>query len=241
MVQILQPLIKQDKVIVYIDDILIPSKSVEENLAVTREVLLLLKKYEFTVNFNKCQFLRNTIEYLGYIISPSGITLSDRHVNAVKCFLTPTKVVEVQRFLGLTNYFRKFISGYAHIARPLHNLLHKSISFAFNDDCVQAFNKLKAALTPYPVLRVYNPVFDTELHTDASSTALGAILLQEQPSGPWAPVAYYSQVTNNAESKYHSFELEMLAIVKSIERFHAYLYGLNFTVITDCHALEFAP
>lgn len=90
------------------------------------------------------------------------------------------------------------------------------------------------------MLRVYNPHAVTEIHTDASSIAIAGILLQKQQSSCWAPIAYYSQCTNKAEKNYHSFELEMLAIVKTIERFHIYLYGLDFTVVTDCNAVVHA-
>jgi len=95
-------------------------------------------------------------------------------------------------------------------------------------------------LTSKPVLRVYDPKAETELHTDACSLGLAAILLQKQTGGLWGPVAYYSQTTNQAETRYHSFELEMLAIVRAVERFHLYLYGLNFTIVTDCNALVYA-
>lgn len=116
----------------------------------------------------------------------------------------------------------------------------KSVPFTFGGECVQAFEKLKKDLTSYPTLALYDPSADTELHTDASAVGLAAILLQKQKPGAWAPVAYYSQSTNKSEAKYHSFELEMLAIVKSIERFHLYLYGINFAVITDCNAVVYA-
>lgn len=136
-VQILQPLIRDDKVIVYIDDILIPSVSVEDNLKVLKQVLLLIKQYEFQLNYKKCSFLKTTIEYLGYVISPSGITLNTKHVEAVENFPQPKKLVEVQRFLRLTNYFRKFIKDYAVKAKPLNNLLRKSIIFNFDEKCIE--------------------------------------------------------------------------------------------------------
>lgn len=145
--------------------------------------------------------------------------------------------VEVQRFMGLTNYFRRFIRDYAQKARPLYNLLKKAVTFQFDDTCRNAFNRLKSELTSYPVLRLYNPTAETELHTDASAAGFAAILLQKHYGKEWAPIAYYSQATNDAETRYHSFELEMLAMVKAIERFHVYLYGIEFKVITDCNAL----
>lgn len=240
LVQILQPLIRKDSIIVYMDDILIPTNTILDNLQIIKKVLLLLKQYEFQLNWGKCLFLRKSVEYLGYVLSPTGITISPRHIEAIKKFPIPKKMVEVQRFLGLTNYFRKFIKDYASKARPMSDLLRKSSKFDFNENCIKAFKNLKEELMIFPVLRLYNPQFKTELHTDASNLALAGILLQRQSTNHWAPVAYYSQATNKAEMNYHSFELEMLAVVKAIERFHIYLYGIEFTVVTDCHALVFA-
>jgi len=240
LLHVLQPLIREDKVIVYMDDVLIPSESVEQNIAIMKDVLTLLKKYKFELNYNKCQFLKKKIEFLGYIISVNGITLSSRHTEAVKRFKPPVNAIEVQRFLGLASYFRKFIKNFAIIARPLYSLLRKGIPFEFNKECVQSFEMLKKELTADPVLALYNPAAETELHTDACASGIGAMLLQKQPHGLWAVVAYYSQSTNQAEARYHSFELEMLAIVRATERFHSYLYGLNFTVVTDCNALVYA-
>jgi len=142
--------------------------------------------------------------------------------------------------LGLASYFRRFIKDFALKARPLYSLLKKGVSFDFGETCKESFTLLKRELTSAPVLALYNPAVETELHTDASSAGLGAILLQKQPSGLWAVVAFYSQATNQAEARYHSFELEMLAIVRAVERFHLYLYGLNFTIVTDCNALVYA-
>jgi len=166
--------------------------------------------------------------------------MNERHTDAVHAFPIPRDVHHVCRFLGLTNFFRKFIHNYAIKAKPLSNLLKKSSDFDFDDDCIKAFENFKNELTSYPVLRLYNPAASTGLHTDASSQGLGAILVQKQENNNWAPVAYFSRTTNKAEEKYHSFELEMLAIVRAIERFHIYLYGINCTVITDCNALVYA-
>jgi len=240
LVHILQPFIRNDTAIVYIDDILLPSHTISDNLQSIRLILTELKKHNLQVNYNKCLFLRRRLEYLGYMLSPDGITLSERHIEAVRNFPRPRTMVELQRFLGLTGYFRKFVKSYALIARPLQNLLRKSVPFIFDRDCEIAFEALKQALISYPVLRIYDPTLPTEIHTDASAVAIAGILLQKQKSGQWAPIAFFSQATNNAESKYHSFELEMLAILRTIERFHIYLYGLNFTVITDCYALVHA-
>lgn len=117
--------------------------------------------------------------------------------------------------------------------------LKKDIIFDFNEHCRHSFNLLKCELTSKPVLALYNPVSETKLHIDASSPGLEAVLLQKQQNRAWSVVAYYSQTTNETESRYHSFELVMLAIVCAVERFHLYLYELNFTIVTDCNALVY--
>lgn len=159
--QILQPLIREDKVIVYIDDILIPTKTVELNLEVLKEVLSILKRHGFELNYMKCQFLKKKIEYLGYTVSSEGITLSSRHTEAVRNFPQPANVHDVQKFLGLASYFRKFIKEFALIARPLYHLLKKTSVFDFDRVCKEAFETLKNCLTSYPVLRLYNSILET--------------------------------------------------------------------------------
>jgi len=133
----------------------------------------------------------------------------------------------VQRFLGLARYFRKFIKDFVLKAKPLYNLLKKNVPFEFNNECVRSYNTLKRELTSRPVLMLYNSATETELHTDAWVSGLGAMLLQKH-NGTWSVVAYYNQTTNQTESRYrYSFELEMLAIVRTVERFHLYLYTLQ--------------
>lgn len=114
-----------------------------DNIDILRQILIELKRYNFQLNFEKCLFLKTTIEYLGYIISPSGITLSPWHTEAVVNFPRPTKILDLQRFLGFTNYFRKFVKDYATIVKPLNMLLRKSIKFKFSDECTQALLRLK--------------------------------------------------------------------------------------------------
>jgi len=168
-IQILNPLIRRDKIIVYIDDILIPSESVDENLETLKETLILLKQYGFEVNYNKCLFLKNKIEFLGYVITHNEATLSPRHTDAISKFKQPTNVHEVQRFLGLTGYFRRFIKDFSLKARPLQNLLRKDTKFVFDEACIKSFKLLKEELIAYPVLALYNPAAETELHTDTCS------------------------------------------------------------------------
>lgn len=179
-IHILNPLIREDKVIVYIDDILVATNSVQSNLTVLKEIMSILRNHGFDLNIEKCQFLRKSIEYLGYIVSVDDITLSTRHTEAILSYKKPKNKLEIQRFLGLANYFRKFVKDFALKARPLQNLLKKEVEFLFDKECEEAFQMLKNELTTYLVLRVYSLFAETELHTDACIHGLGAILLQKQ-------------------------------------------------------------
>lgn len=156
-----------------------------------------------------------------------------------RSFDEPKNGIELQRFLDFTSYFRKFIKNFALKTKPLQNLLKKNKEYKFDDDCQKAFRLLKKELTEYPILRLYDPNAETELHTDACCNGLGAILLQKQKDGLWSPIAYFNQSTNQAEKNYHSFELEMLAMVRAVERFYIYLFGIPFTIVTDCNALVY--
>lgn len=131
--QILNPLIRREEIVIYMDDILISTETVEQNLEILEEVLIVLKQYKFKLNYSKRYFLKRTVKFLGYTVSANGITLSSRHTEAIRNFKQPANVLKVQRFLGLANYFRKFIKDYALKARPLQNLLKKTVEFNFND------------------------------------------------------------------------------------------------------------
>jgi len=176
---ILRPLIRNRKVIVYIDDVMIASETVEENLEILREVLILFKQYGFELNFKKCKFLKRAIEYLGYVITPQGITISPRHTETIKNYPHPRNVLEVQRFFGLINFQRKFIQNFAMKVKPLRQLTCKDVKFDFNENCIDAFENIKKLLTSQPILCLYDPYAETELHTDASSHGFGGILVQK--------------------------------------------------------------
>lgn len=165
---------------IYIDDLLIASVGVEESLGILEEVLIRLKEYGLELNLSKCSFLKKEIEYLGYLVSENGITLCKRHVQAIVEFPQPQNVKEMQGFLGLCNYFRRFIQNFSIKSAPLQVLLKKEVPFIFDVECKRSFDRLKQELSSLPVLCIYNPAAETELHSDASSLGFGAILLQKQ-------------------------------------------------------------
>lgn len=139
----------------------------------------------------------------------------------------------------MTGYFRKFIDQYSIIAKPLSNLLRKDEKFKFESEEREAFARLKNALISNPVLKIYRPEDETEVHTDASLEGYGAVLLQNSSEdGLLHPVHFMSRKTTQAEKNYSSYELEVLAVVEAIKKFRVYLLGIPFKLITDCSAFE---
>lgn len=176
---VFQPLIQKGIVLVYMDDVIILAKDKEQALVRLKETFDIASKFGLRFKWKKCQFLCDRIEYLGYDISPGKIRPSNLKINAVKKFPQPRTVKQVQSFLGLSGYFRKFIPDYSRVAKPLSDLLKRDTQFRFGDEQREAFNKIRHALIQRPALLMYNSDAETELHTDASKFGFGAILLQK--------------------------------------------------------------
>ncbi|KAB0790077.1 hypothetical protein PPYR_15601 [Photinus pyralis] len=206
-----------------------------ENL---KTILKLLREEGLKLNLEKCYFLQTSVSYLGFEISIGQIKPGSGKVKDIEEFPTPKSVHNIRQFLGLTGYFRHFVENYASIAIPLTTLLRKTEKFKWGVSEQTSFNKLRKALTEKPILAIFNPTAETEVHTDASAQGIAGIMLQKQSDGRLHPVAYYSRQTTHAENKYHSFELETLAVVDSLKKFRVYLLGIHFTVATDCNALK---
>lgn len=224
--------------LIYMDDILIPAKTFEEGLLRLEEVLRLLKEGGLTLKLSKCKFFYEKIDYLGFEISSSGIRPGSLKTDAVSKFPEPKNQHDVRRFLGLASFFRRFIKDFAILARPLTALLKKDAKWLWGHDEQQSFQSLKNCLIKRPVLALYNPDAETELHTDASKLGVAGILLQKNSNNLLQPIAYYSRQTNSEEQKLHSFELETLAVVSSLNKFRVYLLGIQFKIYTDCNALR---
>lgn len=235
--QILGPL-RFETAMAYLDDVLIPSASIAEGIQRLKCVLELFRTAGLTLRLNKCNFLQENIEYLGHEISSAGIRPGIGKIRAVSEFPRPNSVHDVRRFLGLASYFRKFIEGFATIARPVSSLTKKDITFGWGDHQETAFTTLKTKLVERPVLAIYNRDASTEVHCDASQIGLGSILLQRQEDNTLKPIQYYSRTTTLEEQKYHSYELETLAVVDALKKFRIYLIGIKFKVVTDCNSLR---
>lgn len=232
-----QELIHEGVVLTYMDDIIIPAADCENALRNLQRVLSVASQTGLEINWKKCSFLQRRVEFLGHVIENGCVHPSPQKTEAVQKFPKPENLRQVQSFLGLTGYFRKFIPGYSLIARPLTNLLRANTKFRFGKEQVDAFERLKVVLSNKPVLSLYRPKAETELHTDASMHGYGAILLQrDNDDNRLHPVFYASGKTTDLEEKYTSYELEVLAVVKALVKFRVYLLGIEFKIVTDCRA-----
>lgn len=224
-------------VLIYMDDLILSSDDIASGLEKLRLVLKTASEFGLEIKWKKCQFLQSKISYLGNIIENGRVRPSKDKTAAVVKFPEAKDVKAVRSFLGLSGYFRKFIQNYSIIARPLSDLLKDKVPFRFDYKERQAFERLKSLLSDKPVLRLYKTNAETELHTDACSLGIGAILMQkDSESGMFYPVYYVSGKTTTAEEKYCRYELEVLAIVKALQKFRVYLLGIDFKIITDCQA-----
>ncbi|XP_076291058.1 uncharacterized protein LOC143214206 [Lasioglossum baleicum] len=230
--------LKYDIALAYLDDVIIPSMTVEEGLARLTTIFTVFREAGLTINLRKCHFFKSQIEYLGFEVSALGIQPSERKVECVRSFPTPKTARDVRSFVGLASYFRRFVKGFAFVAKPLTDLLKKNEKFIWETTQNNAFETIKRMLISKPVLTIYDHSAKTEVHTDACASGLGAVLLQQQNGKDWHPISFYSRKTTPEEAKYHSFELEALAIVCALERFRVYLIGIHFVIKTDCNSLK---
>ncbi|KAJ0175949.1 hypothetical protein K1T71_008123 [Dendrolimus kikuchii] len=234
----LRKFIEAGNVLVYIDDVLILSSTVDDGITLLHNVLRTLTKAGFSVNVRKCFFLTTEIEYLGRVISHGQVRPSPHKIKALVNAPIPSNVKQVRQFLGLAGYFRRYIEGYATKTACISHLIKKDVKFQWGPDQDQVRQDLIKRLTSEPILAIFDPNLPTELHTDASSVGYGAVLMQVYADGGKRVIAYFSKVTQGAEAKYHSYELETLAVVKALQYFRHYLIGITFKIVTDCNALK---
>ena len=235
--RIFQDLTGKDIVLTYMDELIISSEDEESGLSRLQEVLQRAREFGLELNLKKCQFICKEVHFLGHHIENGQLSPSDLKTKAVLSFAEPKNYKQIQSFLGLTGYFRKFIPFYSVIAKPLSDLLKKNNAFKFNELEKTAFNQLKKILSERRVLNIYHQQGDIELHTDASQYGYGAILFQRsQEDNLMQPVYYVSRKTTEAEQKYSSYELEVLAVIHALGKLRIYLLGHHFKILTDCSA-----
>ena len=222
-------------VILYLDDILIFSESLEKHIEHVRTVLKTLLKNNLYAKLKKCEFHQPKVEFLGHVLSGQGISTDPKKIKSVEEWPTPTCVKDVQRFVGLCNFYRRFVENFATIAKPLHNLTKKNSKFIWDEKCNNSFLQLKKCLTSSPTLLYPDPAKPFIVECDASNYAIGAILSQRDDENKLHPVAYFSRCLNNAELNYSITEKELLAIKSAFSTWRHLLLGAKhqITVFTD--------
>ena len=220
---------------VYIDDVLVCSRTFEEHLTHLQQVLSRLREAGLRLKAKECLFLRQEVTYLGHLVTPYGVTPDPAKTSKIQDYPRPVDVTQVRQFLGLASYYRRFVSGFAKTASPLHALLKKNAQFNWMTDCEDAFIGLKEALVHTPVLMYpqFNGQHPFILETDASTQGLEAVLAQQQEDQQVHPVAFASRSLSPAEQRYSITELETLGLVWAVKLFRPYILGHRCIVFTD--------
>ncbi|KAK9108290.1 hypothetical protein Syun_024301 [Stephania yunnanensis] len=205
-------------VIVFIDDILICSKTHEEHASHLRAVLTTLREHRLYAKFSKCDFWLNALRFLGHVISDQGISLDSEKIRAIIDWRTPESASDIRSFLGLVGYYRSFIHDFSSIAAPMTRLTNKDVRFDWSEECEKAFWELNRRLTSAPVLTLSEPGESLSVYTDASGIGLGCVLMQEG-----RPVAYLSRRLRPHEVNYPVHDLELAAVIFAPKALRHYL------------------
>lgn len=219
-------------VVVFFDDILVYSASLEEHIDHVKQVLQLLQQNQWKVKLSKCEFTKCSIAYLGYVVNEHGVSTDPSKVADVENWPTPTILKELRGFLGLSGYYRKFVRQYGMLSQPLTNLLRKNTPFVWSPEAASAFQCLKKALVSAPVLAL--PYFSQQfvIETDACDIGVVAVLLQQGH-----PVAYVSKGLGPKTKGLSTYEKEYMAILLAVEQWRTYLQHAEFLILTDHSSL----
>ncbi|KRH92791.1 LTR retrotransposon, partial [Pseudoloma neurophilia] len=231
-------------VIPYLDDIIIFSENLEEHEKHVRHVLEKLKKYKIYLNEKKCKFFKCEIKILGQIIRKNQRQVDPQKIEGIEKCALPENITDLQSFLGFANYCRSFIPKYAEIAQPLYDLLkgkqRKSVGQVIHTrESEVAFRELKKAIKIHLIRHQPDISKDFILTTDASTRGISAILAQCNEKNEEVMISCFSRTLNKAEENYSATDLELLAVVKSLEHFRQYLLGKKFRLRTDHMALTY--
>lgn len=221
-------------VVIFIDDVLIYSKTWAEHVDHIRQVLALLQQHQFKVKLSKCSFAKNELAYLGHVINANGVATDPKKVDIVHNWPTPTSAKEIRSFLGLAGYYRKFVQNFGSICKPLTNLLKKGSMFLWTSEHESSFQALKTALVTAPVLALPNMQKPFLIETHASDKGIGVVLQQEGH-----PVAYVSKALGLRNQALSTYEKECLAILLVIDHWRPYLQNGEFILKTDQKSLAF--
>ena len=228
-----------NNVCIYLDDILVTGSSESDHLKNLATVLEKLEEAGVRLKKSKCHFMLSSIEYLGHKISEKGIQPTEEKVRAIVKAPAPNNVTQLKAFLGMLNYYAKFLPNLSSKLAPLYRLLQKNTPWSWGEEQRQAFQQAKVALTSAKVLVHYDPSQKLILSCDASPYGVGAVLSHKLEDGTEHPVAFASRSLSPAEKKYAQLNKEGLAIVFGVRHFHHYLLGRRFTIYSDHKPLQY--
>jgi hypothetical protein len=239
--ELFKELIDKGVVIVYLDDILIFTKTIEEHQEIVKQVLKILKDNNLYLKPEKCKFEQTKIKYLGTIISEGHVEMDPVKIKGIMNWPTPGKVKEIQAFLGFCNFYQRFIKDFSKIAKPLFDLTRKEQKWEWNDNCEKAFQELKAIFTSKPMLVLPDTNKKFRIECNAADYARGAVLSQLEEDGLYHPVAYLLKSLNEAEQNYNIYDKELLAIIGALDTWRHYLEGCKhqIEIITNHKNLEY--
>eukprot|EP00889_Picochlorum_renovo_P006501 jgi/Picre1/33531/NNA_008854.t1 len=225
-------------VVVYLDDILVFSRTRKEHKEHLDQIFQTLKEHELYLQEKKCSFFQDEVLFLGQIVTADGIRVNPSKIEAVQNFPVPHNIPTLRSFLGLANYYRRFIRDYSAQVCHLSELLKDDVPFVWTDECDREFQNIKLKLTSAPTLRIADPNLPYVVHTDASDVALGAVLMQDFGKG-LQPIEFLSKKFGDTQRKYQVFEKEILALVAALREWRHYLLGAKggVTLYTDNRAV----
>lgn len=219
-------------VICFIDDVLVVGKNSEEHLQNLNKVLQRFRERGVRLKQSKCKFMQTSVTFLGYRMDEDGIHPTEDKIRAIQEAPRPRNVSELRAWIGLVNYYGKFIQNLATLMHPFYVRLRKEKEFDWPAECEAAFKQVKGQLTSSQVLTHYDPSKKLKLECDASPYGLGAVISHETKTGD-RPIAYASRTLSAAEKNYAQIEKEALAIIFGLKKFHEYLFGRTFILVTD--------
>lgn len=221
----------------YLDDIILYSHDLETHLERLERLLIRLREANLKLKPSKCQLLQKQVHFLGFTVSQDGVGTDPDKVAAIRDWPTPQNLRQSRAFIGLCQYYRRFVPNFSELAAPLHALTKKNVRFHWSADCENAFSQLKSALTSAPVLALPNDSGEFVLDCDASNRSIGAVLSQIQ-DGVERPICFASQLYSKHEANYNVTRKELLAVVTFTKKFRQYLLGRPFRIRTDHAALQ---
>ncbi|CAA7012851.1 unnamed protein product [Microthlaspi erraticum] len=220
-------------VIIFIDDILVYSRSQEEHATHLRLVLEKLREQKLFAKLSKCSFWQREMGFLGHIVSAEGVSVDPAKIEAIRDWPRPSSATEIRSFLGLAGYYRRFVKGFATMAQPMTKLTGKDVPFIWSAECEESFSQLKEMLTTTPVLALPEPGKPYMVYTDASGIGLGCVLMQEG-----RVIAYASRQWQGSERNRPTHDLELGAVIFALKIWRSYLLGETVQVFTDHKSLQ---